>query len=277
MRIRVDHRTSYRYDRPASGVVQMLRLRPRDHDGQHVVHWRIDADVDGSFRQSVDPFGNCVTAFYAAAPVDAVCIRVTGEVDVTDTAGLVRAPEPLPSAVFLRPTPLTEITPAVAAFADRFAGPPPLAALHALMTAIHGDMRFEVGATGVATTAEAALAAGHGVCQDFAHVFVAAARRLGCPARYVSGHLARSGEQEAAHAWAEALVPGLGWVAFDPANGICATECYVRVAVGRDYLDAAPVRGARRGGGEERMDVQVMATGEQVQSQAGQWQSQRQG
>jgi transglutaminase-like putative cysteine protease len=98
------------------------------------------------------------------------------------------------------------------------------------------------------------------VCQDLAHIFLATARRLGVPARYVSGHLVRADglcEQEAGHAWAVALVPGLGWVGFDPANGICPTDAYVRVAVGLDYLDAAPVRGARQGGGEETMDVRL--------------------
>ena len=106
------------------------------------------------------------------------------------------------------------------------------------------------------TSAEQAAAAGHGVCQDFAHIFIAAARLLGIPARYVSGHLFRrdgAHAQEAAHAWAEAWVGDLGWVAFDPANGICADDAYVRVACGLDYRDAAPVAGARSGGGAERI------------------------
>ncbi len=87
------------------------------------------------------------------------------------------------------------------------------------------------------------------------------------PARYVSGHLARTQQQEAAHAWAEALAPDLGWIAFDPANGICATDSYLRVAVGLDYLDAAPIRGARRGGGGEQLSVTVDAEAAMRQSQ----------
>ena len=105
-----------------------------------------------------------------------------------------------------------------------------------------------------ATTAAEAFALKRGVCQDLTHVFIAAARHLGVPARYVGGYFHRADgvtQQDAGHAWAEAHVPALGWVAFDPANGICATDAHVRVAVGLDYLGAAPVRGARRGGGNE--------------------------
>ena len=85
------------------------------------------------------------------------------------------------------------------------------------------------------------------MCQDLTHIFIAAARSLAIPARYIGGHFHRADgvtEQEAGHAWAEAFVPDLGWVAFDPANGICATDAHVRVAVGLDYLGAAPVRGS---------------------------------
>ena len=120
-------------------------------------------------------------------------------------------------------------------------------------------MRYEVGASEVHWSAEDALAAGRGVCQDHAHVFVACARVLGLPARYVSGYLMTEGRevQDAAHAWAEAHVPGLGWVGFDPANGISPDTRYVRVATGLDYGQAAPVSGTRYGGAEEGLSVSV--------------------
>ena len=139
--------------------------------------------------------------------------------------------------------------------------------LHRLLGAVYGYMRFDAGHTDTATSAAEAFVLKHGVCQDLAHIFIACSRALNLPARYVSGHLARSeGEidQEAAHAWAEAYIEDLGWVGFDPANGVCPTESYVRVAVGLDYLGAAPVRGSRYGGGGEHMDVKlrVAATGQ---------------
>ncbi|MBA4049262.1 MAG: transglutaminase [Sphingomonas sp.] len=267
MRLKIHHSTRYRYDAPATDVIQALRLSPSNHDGQHIIAWRIDADIDGSFRESIDAFGNAVTMFYADGPTSDVTITVTGEAEITDTAGIVRAPETLPPAVYLRQTTLTAPDPAIGALAKRFADREPLAALHALCGALFNEMRFEVGATTARTSAAEALIAGHGVCQDFAHIFVSAARTLGVPARYVSGHLARTTPQGAAHAWAEALVPGLGWVAFDPANGICATTSYLRVAIGLDYRDAAPLRGARRGGGGEMLSVTVDASDAMRQSQ----------
>jgi transglutaminase-like putative cysteine protease len=133
--------------------------------------------------------------------------------------------------------------------------------LHALMTQIGDHMTFDEDPTHSGTSAAEAFTLKRGVCQDYAHIFIAAARRFGIPARYVSGHLSRpeGGEQEAAHAWAEAYVPELGWTGFDPANGVCPDQTYLRVAVGLDYLDAAPLRGARRGGGQESLSVLVTA------------------
>jgi transglutaminase-like putative cysteine protease len=181
---------------------------------------------------------------------------------VHETAGVVSgALEPFPPSVFLRSTPLTEADAALTEWAASITAEDPLSRLHALMADLHERMTFDTATTGVETRAAAAFAASHGVCQDYAHIFIAAARRLGIPARYVSGHLSRleSGDQEAAHAWAEAYVPDLGWTGFDPTNAVCADETYLRIAVGLDYLDAAPLRGARRGGGEERLSVTVVA------------------
>jgi transglutaminase-like putative cysteine protease len=270
MRILVDHRTTYSYTEPAANVVQALRLTPRDHEAQYVRNWRVDLDVDGAVRDSVDAFGNRLTIFYADAPVTSLTVTVTGEADVTDTAGVYTGPEPLPSLVYLRSTPLTEPSEAIIEMARASQRPDTLATLHALMATIHDGMAFDTTETNVATAAADAFARTRGVCQDFAHIFVAAARAIGIPARYISGHLARDSDpaQEAAHAWVEALAPDLGWIAFDPANGICTTDAYLRVAVGLDYLDAAPVRGARRGGGAETMRVDVHASDVTRQSQS---------
>lgn len=262
MRIRVRHATTYAYDEPAYGVIQALRVSPSDHEGQQVLNWRVDVNVDGFLRESRDAFGNVLHLFYADGAVNELTVRVTGEVDVRETAGVVRgANEPFPPSVFLRSTPLTTADAALTGWADAIEAEDPLARLHQLMADLHARMRFDPAVTGVETPAATAFAEGHGVCQDYAHIFIAAARRCGIPARYVSGHLSRvdGGDQEAAHAWAEAYVPDLGWTAFDPANGVCADQSYLRVAMGLDYLDAAPLRGARRGGGGERLSVTVVA------------------
>ena len=125
-------------------------------------------------------------------------------------------------------------------------------------------IQYEPGWTDVDTKAEDALERGHGVCQDHAHVFIAAARLLGYPARYAGGYLMMNDRihQDAGHAWAEVYVEGLGWVGFDISNAISPDSRYVRVATGLDYREAAPVSGMRFGAASESLDVSI-----QVQQQ----------
>jgi transglutaminase-like putative cysteine protease len=274
MHLSIDHVTRYRYDRPAAGVMQVLRLTPRGHEGQQVLRWRVDVDADGRLIPFEDSHGNLCHAFYADGALEELTIRVTGEVSVSDTAGVVQGVyDPMPPAVYRRVTPLTAVSPGIAALAARAADPDPVRQAHALMLAVSEAVTFETGATGPATAAAAAFALGRGVCQDMAQILIAAARHLGVPARYVSGHYAAPGhpEQEAAHAWAELHVPALGWISLDPAHGISASEGHVRVAVGLDALDAAPVRGSRRGGGAESLAVEVHGRESPARGSQGQW------
>lgn len=263
MRIRISHQTRYHYDAPANGVIQTLRLTPRNHDGQYVLRWRIDVSEDCRLDAHEDAFGNITHTFTADGPFSELGLQVEGEVDVQNTAGIVRgAIERFPPSLYLRPTPLTEADGAIAEFAREVSGKADdtLPLLHGLLSRIHSEMTFDVDPTHVATTAAEAFALKRGVCQDLTHIFIAAARHLGIPARYVGGYFHRADgvtQQDAGHAWAEAHVPTIGWVAFDPANGICATDAHVRVAVGLDYLGAAPVRGARYGGSDEALSVRV--------------------
>ena len=132
---------------------------------------------------------------------------------------------------------------------------------------------FDEDPTNSGTSAAEAFALKRGVCQDYAHIFIACARTGGVPARFVAGHFLRSDgmvQQQAGHAWAEAFVPDLGWVGFDAANGICTTDAHARIAIGLDYLGAAPVRGTRYGGGAETLTVAVKVdqAGRQGQSQS---------
>ena len=131
--------------------------------------------------------------------------------------------------------------------------------MHDLMGTVHTSVAYRPGETGTETTAEQALEAGHGVCQDHAHIFIAAARLLDIPARYVSGYLLIDGvtDQSASHAWVEAHVEGLGWVGFDVSNGISPDNRYIRVATGFDYQDAAPITGLSYGARDESMVVSL--------------------
>lgn len=262
MRISINHQTHYRYEVPASLVIQVLRLTPRGHAGQFVSDWRIEVSCDARLQKTEDPFGNIVHTFTADGPIEELSVVAAGVVETEETHGVVDgAVDRLPRGLFLRESDLTEATPEMKAFARDSAGEGTvIEQLHALNGALHKAIRFDTGATDVATPAATAFAEGHGVCQDLAHVFLATARSLGHPCRYVGGYLYRSDgetDQAAGHAWVEAHVPDLGWVGFDPAHGIAATEAHVRVATGLDYLGAAPVRGTRYGGIAETLDVAV--------------------
>ena len=261
MRIRVEYRTIYDYAQAANDVLQLLRVQPAGHEGQHIVGWRIDTDVDGHLKRAEDAFGNITHMFYPDGPVKRLTLHVAGEVDTVESHGVVSGSyERLPAQVFLRQTDLTRPDDGLRALARQIDADDALATCHRLTSLLYEQFTFDPDVTHSHTDAAHSFALKAGVCQDYAHVFLSVVRSLGIPARYVSGHLVRNDgliTQPAAHAWAEALVPDLGWVAFDPTNGMCATESYLRVAVGLDYRDAAPVRGARRGGGTETMDVAV--------------------
>jgi transglutaminase-like putative cysteine protease len=265
MRICVSHLTTYRYHTPAGSVIQILRLTPRNHEGQYVARWRIEVSSDCRIDQHEDAFGNITHAFTADGPFSELKVLVEGEVETRDTEGIVQnAVERFPPSLFLRETALTKPDDAILAFgqaARQDAGDNSLKLMHLVLNRLHDDMRFDTDPTQPTTTAAESFTLKRGVCQDLSHIFIAVARSLDIPARYVGGYFHRNDgviEQDAGHAWAEAFVPDLGWVAFDTANGISATDAHVRVAVGLDYLGAAPVRGMRYGGGGETLAVKVL-------------------
>ena len=251
MRLAIDHVTTYHFSGPVRQGLQRLRLSPLAGPGQAVVSWDIACEGGAIEASYDDEHTSRVTLIGIAAGGTAVTIRAHGEIDTHDTAGVFgRHTGYLPLWHFERATALTKAGAGIRGLVDRLkadgkVGDDRLATLHALSDRVGEAVRYEPGHTDVATTAEGALSAGAGVCQDQAHVFIAAARLLGIPARYVSGYLLMDAreEQDAGHGWAEAFVGGLGWVGFDVANAICPDARYVRVASGRDYDEAAPVKG----------------------------------
>lgn len=259
MRLKITHRTEYAYDLPVVYALQRLRLVPASGTTQTVLSW--DLSVEGA-REEVrflDQYGNETRLYSVADGPRQIAVLATGEVETRDTAGVYGAhPGYSPLWLFRQETSLTGAGSAVAALAGEIGTGTEIERLHQLMALVAGRVLYEPGASHVGSNAEEVLAAGKGVCQDHAHVFIATARRLGFPARYVSGYLKLdAAEQTASHAWAEAHVPSLGWVAFDPSNGISPDERYVRLAAGRDYVEANPVTGIRLGQAAERLEVRI--------------------
>lgn len=263
MRIRVEHATVYSYEQPARYTVQELRATPAVTRCQNVLDWQIDAPGIEKAPSWFDAFGNLTHLVTQTGDHDSLTIRLSGTVETFNGDGILgMLPNSPTPRIFVRETPLTAPDRAIIALAAGFEGKhrDQIALYHALMAAIRERMTFDTGHTDAATSAAEALKAGHGVCQDFAHIFLAICRRLNLPARYVTGYLVmREGEAdgEAHHAWVEAEVAGLGWVGFDPANGVCPDEHYVRLACGLDAASAAPIRGVRRGPGADSLSVHV--------------------
>ena len=269
MRLSITHRTRYDFDEPVVHALQRLRLTPKGTSGQSVISWEMV--MQGAHRELEYEDHNCnTTTLVAVEPgVSHVEIACHGVVDTNDQAGVIgRHSGHLPIWHFAGQSKLTKPGPAMRAL---ITGMSPdedrLDTLHALSAKVLEVVTYEKGRTDSATIAEQAVAAGHGVCQDHAHAFIGCARHLGIPARYVSGYLMMEDcvAQEAGHAWAEAFVPGLGWVGFDISNGICPDARYVRVATGRDYSEAAPITGISFGAVRDTLSVELEVSQQTVE------------
>lgn len=278
LKLQVRHTTHYAFATPVVHALQRLRLTPKETQGQRIIEWRMTFDNAVAELQYDDQHFNHVTLISLSPGAGEVTVTCEGVVETEDNAGVIgRHSGHLPLWSFLRQTSLTRpgarlrgLLRDVPATDTR----QPLDFLHALSATIRERVVYEAGRTHAATTAEEAVGHGFGVCQDHAHIFIAAARASGIPARYVSGYLLMDDRihQEATHAWAEAHVEGLGWVGFDVSNGISPDPRYVRVATGSDYRDAAPVTGISIGASD-----QVLTVGVAVEAQPVARQSQSQG
>jgi len=262
MRLSISHTTHYRFGQPAFLGLQRLRLKPKPTHGQHVIEW--DMRLDGLKAECAydDQHHNWTVLASVEPGTTEVTIACTGIIETCDNAGILgRHTGLMPLWSFLGQTALTKPgarMQALCAPLERNAAKP-LDKLHELSHRVLEVVRYDVGHTDADTPAEDAVAAGHGVCQDHAHIFIGCARLLGIPARYVSGYLLMDDriDQEAGHGWAEAHVEGLGWVGFDVSNGICPDARYVRAASGCDYREAAPVTGISYGTGESMLTVNL--------------------
>lgn len=262
MRLKIEHTSIYRYDAAMQYGLQELRLTPKSRAGQMVLRWNISVEGGVAEARFDDHNNNNVTLIGLNEGAQTVSVKCEGEVETEDRTGVVGEHGGFaPIWFFERQTPLTAPGDGVRGLVEQAGGAHDgdLAKLHALMEVIARSVDYKIGATNVQATAEAAVAAGAGVCQDHAHIFISAARLMGYPARYVSGYLAMDDreKQDATHAWAEVFVPGLGWVGFDASNEMSPDDGYVRVATGRDYREAAPISGIIFGANAESLSVSI--------------------
>lgn len=274
MRLKITHRTEYSYEQPLAYALQRLRLFPCSGPLQTVHSWALAIDGAREEVRFVDHFGNDTRLISVAGEPHVIGIEAAGEVETFNKAG-VSGPQRgfAPLWLFLRETPLTAPDEKARELAAAIAKDAGLGGLHELMAAVHAsaapaapaEKATQMQTSGApasqvqASEASATPTKDTASIQEHAHGFIAAARLLGFPARYVSGYLMVDGiaGQATSHAWAEAHVEGLGWVGFDAVHGISPDENYVRVATGRDHRDAMPVSGIPLGQASEQLAVRI--------------------
>jgi len=288
MKYRLRHRSSYSYADPVDLSYHLLRLTPRVLPGQRVLDFAVTVEpAPLSQDEGQDYFGNGLIYLTIGGAHRSLVIETQATVDVgfpppSDPAStpawefvrnVMRAPaggDDIEAAEFIHASPLIGPDRAALAYATQSFPPerPFLEGVLDLTRRIHQDFTFDPEATIVSTPVEEVMARRRGVCQDFAHVEIAALRSLGLPARYVSGYIrtyAAQGDSgligaDASHAWVAVYCPGTGWIGVDPTNDLIAGEEHILVAWGRDYSDVSPIRGVVLGGGEHRLQIAVEVT-----------------
>ncbi len=268
MQMHIRHETRYRYERPVKYSVQSLHLTPRRDLSQRALAWNIIAP--GRRLEQIDAYGNISHLLTVEEPHREIRIIVHGIVETAETEAR-QDDGPLSPLAYLASTKLTQPNEDLKAFAQEALKKvdDPKARAQALAEAVFGAVKYKSGASDVQDSAAIAFKSGEGVCQDHAHVYIASARAVGIPARYVSGYIYTGDTKDAAsHAWVDVwLGSELGWQSVDVTHKCLAVRTYCRLAVGRDYLDAAPVRGVRQGGGGEKMEANVLVAESALQQQ----------
>lgn len=262
MRVAINHETVYRYRSPTNYSIQYLRMSPLSGVSQRVLSWKLAGP--GNLRPWTDGFGNSAHVLVVDGPHQEIRIKAIGEVEIADAGRpLLAEGDSHPPELFLRSTRLTEADERVRRFADGFR---PVVTdnlrkgLDSLVAGIRQTMEYRPRSAQTVTSASQALGNRGGASQDHAHLFVSCCRSLGVPARYVSGYLCTDDMDDigvSSHSWAEAWINGAGWFSYDVANRRSNAKAHVRVAVGLDSLDAAPVRGVHYGGGNDDVEVEV--------------------
>ena len=261
MDLNITHTTEYAYSAPVDYALQKVRLRPMPSVMQDVPEWSITIAGGKVETSYLDHYGNHVDLVSIEPGAQVLRIKAEGRVKTLNNTGVLgpvygRAP----LWHFRQPTPLTAPGQAIQDLPRISADPAAqISDLHDLSSAILKALPYKTGGTAVDTPAEDAMQGEGGVCQDHAQIFVASARLSGLPARYISGYLMINEQvmQDATHAWAEVCIAGLGWVGFDVSNGVSPDEKYLRIAIGRDARDAAPIEGLRMGSADETLMVSL--------------------
>jgi|TARA_A100001015_G_scaffold296513_1_gene376921 transglutaminase-like putative cysteine protease len=262
-KLNVTHKTKYSFEAgPVSGL-QQIKKTPYSDACQTVLNWSLSITGAKEELTFTDPFSNKVNLIRLEPGIKDLVIECEGNVEVMNKFGVLgHEASKIPMWLWTEHTKMTNPGSEIRKFAKGLSFKNDVKSFHKLMELINRSLDFQKNITNAKSTAEEAFKKGSGVCQDFANIFIACCRLHRLPARYVSGFLLLENKQvqEAMHAWVEVFVEGLGWVGFDTANKISPDDRYIRVAIGRDYSDAAPIKGVTLGVEHECLSVSIMVS-----------------
>ena len=259
MHLKIRHRTEYRYETPVRYSIQELRLTPPTAMGQQIDKWKINTPIKAS--NSNDIFGNICSVFAQESPYTSMMIEAEGEIHTQDAFEYIDAAKAVSPYYLLQQTNLTEPTEAMLKYFDSsLPKKASVAEILKLATAVQSTIEYSPGQTNFATTAAQSFSMKSGVCQDHAHVMLGLCRASNIPARYVSGYFfAEESPNLASHAWIDFcsdIDKGI-WISIDITHACITDARHIRLAIGRDYYSAAPVKGVRSGGGGEELSASI--------------------
>jgi transglutaminase-like putative cysteine protease len=283
----IRHFTSYRYSRSVWQSMMEVRMHPRSEGSQRCFVFQLSVNPRARIFGYIDSYGNLVHHFDLPSRHSQLTI-------ISDALVNIEAQPSIPEVMeyqgwqeleelvekkdywdMLMPSHFARSSPELEQLAGEIGaterkGRSPLAFLQDIASGVHRSFSYVKKSTAVNSPIEDALRSRQGVCQDFAHIMIALVRNARIPCRYVSGYLYHSTENAhpatdgATHAWVEALLPGLGWVGFDPTIDRLAGEQHIRTATGRDYADVPPTRGMMKGKAGTQLQVRVRVTPSQA-------------
>ena len=259
MNLKIRHRTEYRYETPVHYSIQELRLTPLTTMGQQIDKWKINTPIKAS--NSTDIFGNIYSVFAQESPYTSMMIEAEGEIHTQDAFEFIDDAKAVSPYYLLQQTNLTEPTEAMLKyFSSSLPKKASIEEILKLATAVQSAIEYSPGQTNFATTAAQSFSMKSGVCQDHAHVMLGLCRASNIPARYVSGYFfAEESPNLASHAWIDFcsdIDQGI-WISVDITHACLTDARHIRLAIGRDYYSAAPVKGVRSGGGGEELSASI--------------------
>ena len=263
MRIKITHSTSYKYSSTVPRLIQCLKLYPSECNNQEIIKWETFSNNGKILESHTDALGHRIQNIFIKNFHGQLKITSKGILKTKDLSGLVKGlREKVNPKCFLRETDLTKPCKNIEKISVNVKkdNKNQIEMAHKLNLIVSNSIRYVSGSTSTSTSSKDALTQKKGVCQDFAHILISAARFNQLPARYINGFLLEETATgvNTTHAWVEIFITNLGWVAFDPSHKKCIDDKYIRIATGFDFEDASIIKGVKKNyNGDELLDTKV--------------------